>query len=139
MTGNLLKTKRLLARAALIAGSFLTIPTAQAQQPAGFTRTDLQRHDLSAPGREAVQVRVDIEPGKAFGRHTHPGEEIIYVLTGTLEYEVDGRPPATLKAGDVLFIPAGTIHAAKNVGSVTASELATYIVEKDKPLLTLVK
>lgn len=106
MTGNLLKTTRLLARAALIAGSFLTIPTAQAQQPAGFTRTDLQRHDLSAPGREAVQVRVDIEPGKAFGRHTHPGEEIIYVLTGTLEYEVDGRPPATLKAGDVLFIPA---------------------------------
>jgi quercetin dioxygenase-like cupin family protein len=102
MTGNLLKTTRLLARAALIAGSFLTIPTAQAQQPAGFTRTDLQRHDLSAPGREAVQVRVDIEPGKAFGRHTHPGEEIIYVLTGTLEYEVDGRPPATLKAGDVL-------------------------------------
>lgn len=139
MTGNLLKTTRLLARAALIAGSFLTIPTAQAQQPAGFTRTDLQRHDLSAPGREAVQVRVDIEPGKAFGRHTHPGEEIIYVLTGTLEYEVDGRPPATLKAGDVLFIPAGMIHAAKNVGSVTASELATYIVEKDKPLLTLVK
>ena len=139
MTGNLLKTTRLLARAALIAGSYLTIPTAQAQQPAGFTRTDLQRHDLSAPGREAVQVRVDIEPGKAFGRHTHPGEEIIYVLTGTLEYEVDGRPPATLKAGDVLFIPAGTIHAAKNVGSVTASELATYIVEKDKPLLTLVK
>lgn len=117
MTGNLLKTTRLLARAALIAGSFLTIPTAQAQQPAGFTRTDLQRHDLSAPGREAVQVRVDIEPGKAFGRHTHPGEEIIYVLTGTLEYEVDGRPPATLKAGDVLFIPAGTIHAAKNVSS----------------------
>ncbi len=139
MTGNLLKTTRLLARAALIAGSFLTIPTAQAQQPAGFTRTDLQRHDLSAPGREAVQVRVDIEPGKAFGRHTHPGEEIIYVLTGTLEYEVDGRPPATLKAGDVLFIPAGTIHAAKNVGSVTASELATYIFEKDRPLLTLVK
>ncbi|WP_375781138.1 cupin domain-containing protein [Bradyrhizobium sp. ma5] len=129
----------LLARAALIAGSLLTIPTAQAQQPAGITRTDLQRHDLSAPGREAVQVRVDIAPGKAFGRHTHPGEEIIYVLAGTLEYDVDGRPPATLKAGDVLFIPAGTIHAARNVGNVTASELATYIVEKDKPPLTLVK
>ncbi|WP_223973967.1 cupin domain-containing protein [Bradyrhizobium sp. RD5-C2] len=129
---------RLLARAALIAGSLLTIPTAQAQ-PAGIARTDLQRHDLSAPGREAVQVRVDVAPGKAFGRHTHPGEEIIYVLAGTLEYDVDGRPPATLKPDDVLFIPAGTIHAARNVGNVTASELATYIVEKDKPLLTLVK
>ena len=139
MTSRLMKATRLFARAALIAGSFLTIPTAQAQQPAGITRTDLQRHDLSAPGREAVQVRVDIAPGKAFGRHTHPGEEIIYVLAGTLEYDVDGKPPATLKAGDVLFIPAGTIHAAKNVGNVTASELATYIVEKDKPLLSLVK
>jgi quercetin dioxygenase-like cupin family protein len=102
-------------------------------------RTDLQRHDLSAPGREAVQVRVDIAPGVAFGRHTHPGEEIIYVLAGAIEYQVEGKPPVTLKAGDVLFIPAGTIHAAKNVGGDTASELATYIVEKGKPLLTLVK
>jgi quercetin dioxygenase-like cupin family protein len=75
----------------------------------------------------------------AFGRHTHPGEEIIYVLAGAIEYQVEGKPPVTLKAGDVLFIPAGTIHAAKNVGGDTASELATYIVEKGKPLLTLVK
>jgi quercetin dioxygenase-like cupin family protein len=75
----------------------------------------------------------------AFPKHTHPGEEIIYVLKGSLEYEVEGKPPATLKAGDVLFVPAGTIHAAKNVGSDTASELATYVVEKGKPLVTLVK
>ncbi|WP_194475226.1 cupin domain-containing protein [Bradyrhizobium sp. CCBAU 51753] len=134
-----MKATRVLARAGVIVASLLTIPTAEAQQPAGITRTDLQRHELSAPGREAVQVRVDIAPGKAFGRHSHPGEEIIYVLAGTFEYTVEGRPPATLKAGDVLFIPAGTIHAAKNVGNVTASELATYIVEKDKPLLTLAK
>ncbi len=139
MTSKLMTATRLLARTALFAASLLTIPSAQAQQPAGIARTDLQRHDLSAPGREAVQVRVDIAPGKAFGQHTHPGEEILYVLSGTLEYDVEGRPPATLKAGDVLFIPAGTIHAAKNVGNVTASELAAYIVEKDKPLLTLVK
>ncbi|MGY3446114.1 MULTISPECIES: cupin domain-containing protein [unclassified Bradyrhizobium] len=139
MTSKLLTATRLLARTALFAASLLTIPSAQAEQPAGIARTDLQRHDLSAAGREAVQVRVDIAPGKAFGRHTHPGEEIIYVLAGTLEYDVDGRPPATLRAGDVLFIPAGAIHAAKNVGDVTASELATYIVEKDKPLLTLVR
>ena len=134
-----MKTVRTMALAALILGSSFALPVAQAQQPTGITRTDLQRHDLSAPGREAVQVRVDFEPGAAFGRHTHPGEEIIYVLEGALEYQVDGKPPMTLKAGDVLFIPAGTIHAAKNVGSVTASELATYVVEKDKPLVTLVK
>jgi quercetin dioxygenase-like cupin family protein len=106
---------------------------------ASVTRTDLQRHDLSAPGREAVQVRVDLAPGVAFGKHTHPGEEIIYVLEGSLEYQIEDKPPVTLKAGDVLFIPAGTVHAARNVGSVTGSELATYIVEKGKPLLALVK
>ena len=105
----------------------------------GVTRTDLQRHDLSAPGREAIQVRVDLAPGVAFGKHTHPGEEVIYVLEGTLEYQLEDKPPVTLKAGDVLFIPAGTVHSARNPGSVTGSELATYIVEKGKPLLTLVK
>jgi quercetin dioxygenase-like cupin family protein len=127
----------MLASAAVLATNLLTLPAAA--QPAGVTRTDLQRHDLSAPGREAIQVRVDLAPGVAFGRHTHPGEEIIYVLTGAIEYDVDGKPPVTLRAGDVLFIPAGTVHAAKNVGQDTASELATYIVAKDKPLLTLVK
>jgi quercetin dioxygenase-like cupin family protein len=72
-----------------------------------------------------------------FPNHTHPGEEIIYVLGGSLEYQVEGKPPQTLHAGDVLFIPAGTVHAARNVGADTASELATYVVEKGKPLLTL--
>jgi quercetin dioxygenase-like cupin family protein len=138
MQSSQMMTMRVMAVALLILGNALVPDLAWAQQ-AGIKRTDLQRHDLSAPGREAVQVRVDFEPGAAFGRHTHPGEEIIYVLEGALEYQVEGKPPMTLKAGDVLFIPAGTIHAAKNVGSVTASELATYVVEKDKPLVTLVK
>jgi quercetin dioxygenase-like cupin family protein len=80
---------------------------------------------------------VSIEPGTVAPRHSHPGEEIIYVLTGTFVYEVDGQPPMTLSAGDVLFIPAGAVHSARNVGSVTASELATYIVDKSKPLLSL--
>jgi quercetin dioxygenase-like cupin family protein len=134
-----MKTVQAMALAALILGSSFALPMAQAQPPQGIKRTDLQRHDLSAPGREAVQVRVDLAPGVAFGNHTHPGEEIIYVLEGALEYQLEGKPPVTLRAGDVLFIPAGTVHSAKNVGSGTGSELATYIVEKGKPLLTLVK
>jgi quercetin dioxygenase-like cupin family protein len=124
--------------AALIVGSGLVLQVARAQQP-GVKRTDLQRHDLSVPGREVVQVRVDLDPGVAFGKHRHPGEEIIYVIEGSLEYEVEGKPPMTLKAGEVLFIPAGTIHAAKNVGSGNAAEIATYVVEKGKPLVELVK
>lgn len=98
-------------------------------------RTELQRHDLGTPGREAIQVVISFSPGASFGKHSHPGEEIIYVLEGLIEYKVEGRPPVTLKAGDVLFIPAGTVHEAKNAGGVTAKELATYIVEKNKPLL----
>ena len=133
-----LNKMQIMAMAALVAGAILAPLGAQAQQ-SGVTRTDLQRHDLSAPGREVVQVRVDFDPGYVAPRHTHPGEEIIYVLEGTLEYQIEGQPPATVKPGDVLFVPAGTIHAAKNVGSGNGAELATYVVEKGKPLITLVK
>jgi quercetin dioxygenase-like cupin family protein len=133
-----MKTAQMMAIAVLMAASGMVMQMVQAQQP-GTKRTDLQRHDLSIPGREAIQVRVDIGPGEVAPRHKHPGEEIIYVLEGTLEYEVDGKPPVTLKAGDVLFIPYGTVHSARNPGSVNAAELATYIVEKGKPLLELAK
>jgi quercetin dioxygenase-like cupin family protein len=124
--------------AVLIAGSGLALYVAQAQQT-GIRRTELQRHDLGVPGREVIQVRVELDPGVAFGKHTHPGEEIAYVLEGTFEYQVEGKPPVTLKAGETLFIPAGTIHAAKNTGTGNAAELATYIVEKGKPLVALVQ
>ena len=134
-----MRTTRIMTVAAvLIVVSGLALHMARAQAP-GIKRTDLQRHDLSVPGREVIQVRVELDPGVAFPKHTHPGEEIIYVLEGALEYEVDGKPPVTLKAGDVLFIPAGTIHSAKNVGRSKGSELATYVVEKGKPLVVLVK
>jgi quercetin dioxygenase-like cupin family protein len=106
-------------------------------RPAGTTRTDLQRHDLEIAGREAFQARVDFAPGASFPRHTHPGAEIIYVLAGTLEYEVAGKP-VTLKGGEVLFVPAGTVHAARNIGTTPAAELATYVIEKGKPLTTIV-
>jgi quercetin dioxygenase-like cupin family protein len=131
-----MKTIRMmtLAAAVLLAGNSLVPHMAQAQQP-GVKRTDLQQHDLSVPGREVVQVRVDIAPGVLAPSHSHPGEEIVYVIEGALEYQLEGRPPVTLKAGEVLFIPAGTIHSAKNVGSVNGAELATYIVEKGKPLV----
>jgi quercetin dioxygenase-like cupin family protein len=107
---------------------------ALAQLP-GTERRDLLRQDLSAPGREVIQVLVEFAPGAAAPRHAHPGEELVYVIEGVLEYRIDGQPPVTVKAGEVLFIPYGGVHAVKNVGSGRAAELATYIVEKGKPLL----
>jgi quercetin dioxygenase-like cupin family protein len=108
-----------------------------AAAPPGIRRVDLQRHDLSAAGREVVQVRVEFDAGAAFGKHRHPGEEIVNVLEGSLEYVVEGQLPVTLHAGEVLFIPSGVVHSARNVGSVKAAELATYIVEKGKPLVVM--
>ena len=107
------------------------------QQVPGLTRTDLQRHDLSVPGREVIQNRVEIDPDAPAIRHWHPGEEIIYVLEGTLEYEIDGEPTATVSAGEALTVPAEAVHSVRNVGDGNAAELATYVVEKDKPLLNL--
>ncbi len=133
-----MKTKRIITAAALIAVGGVAMYAAQAQL-AGTRRTDLQRHDLSVPGREVVQSIVDIDPGVTSPRHWHPGEEIVYVVAGSMEYRVEGNPPVTLNAGEVLFIPAGAIHSAKNVGSGRGAELATYLVEKGKPLATVVE
>jgi quercetin dioxygenase-like cupin family protein len=129
-----MKTIRIMTAAALIVGGGLALYVVRAQQ-SGTKRTELQRHDLSAPGREVVQVRIDFAPGAVAPRHSHPGEEIIYFIEGSLEYEVEGKPPVTLKASEVLFVPAGVIHAAKNVGGGNGAELATYVVEKGKPLV----
>jgi quercetin dioxygenase-like cupin family protein len=133
-----MKTSRIIAMAALVAASIWASHAALAQ-PAGIKRTDLLRNDLSAPGREVIQVLVEFAPGVSFPRHAHPGEEIVYVVEGELEYQLDGKPPVTLKAGEVLFIPHGGVHGVKNVGSGKAAELATYIVEKGKKLLETVE
>ena len=127
---------RIIALSMLTLGSALMLHRASAQQQ-GVTRTELQRYDLSIPGREVIQVRVDLDPGVTFPMHSHPGEEIIYVLEGAWQYEVEGKGTMTLEAGDVLFIPAGVKHGARNAGSSKGSELATYIVEKGKPLVVL--
>ena len=125
-------SKKPLAAALLVAG-LSTMLLAQ-PRPSGTTRTDLQRYDLSIPGREVLQARVDFAPGSSFPRHKHPGEEIIYVITGTLEYELPGKGWVKLTKGDVLFVPDGGVHAARNLGSEPAAELATYVLEKGKPL-----
>lgn len=136
--GTHMKQVWIIALAALVALSAWPQHTVSAQQ-AGIIRTDLMRHDLSVPGREVIQVLVEFAPGVSFPRHAHPGEELVYVVEGELEYQADGKPPVTLKAGEVLLIPYGGVHAVRNVGSGKASELATYIVEKDKKLLDIVE
>jgi len=124
----------------ILAGSLTIIAgmwaLASAQQP-NIQRSNVLRNDLGVPGREVIQVKVDFAPGASFPKHKHPGEEVAYVLEGTLEYRLDGGPAITLKAGEALFIPAGAVHEAANVGDGNGSELATYIVAKGEPLVVL--
>lgn len=122
----------------IVGGSLLFVAGVAATQiapPIGLTRTDLSRHDLSIEGREAIQTRVDFAPGAVAPWHSHPGEELIYVPEGKLEFQLQGEQPVLLEAGNVLFIPAGKVHMARNPGTDRGVELATYIVQKGKPLL----
>jgi quercetin dioxygenase-like cupin family protein len=135
-----MKTHRIItAAAALLVATIVALPAAQAHEVnlGDIKRTNLVRQDIGVPGREVIQVLVEIGPGVTAARHSHPGEELAFVTEGALEYRLDGRPPVIVKAGESLFIPHGTPHEVKNLGTVKATELATYIVEKGKPLLVL--
>jgi quercetin dioxygenase-like cupin family protein len=127
------------ARAATV--TFVTLALAGivagvSAQQAGFKRTVLQQGDLSVAGREVVTAIAEFQPGATVGRHTHPGEEVGYVLEGTIVLEQDGKPTVTLGAGRTFLIPPGTVHNATNSSAASARVLATYIVEKGKPLAT---
>jgi quercetin dioxygenase-like cupin family protein len=106
-----------------------------AQNP-GVQRTVVTRSDVSVPGREAVIARAEIAPGAATGRHTHPGEEISYVMEGEGEILIEGKPALKVKAGDGFVVPNGARHDARNTGTVPMKLAAVYLVEKGKPLAT---
>lgn len=107
---------------------------ALAQAPA-IKRTILQRADVAETGREVVLGMAEISAGGSTGRHTHFGVETGYVLEGTSMIEIEGEAPKMLKAGDSYTIPAGKVHDAKAHGG-SVKVLATYVVEKGKPLAT---
>src|ERR1041385_1146920 len=125
-------------RIVVLAAALLGCVALYAQQP-GFTRKQLQDQNLSVPDRHAVQALAEFVPGGAAGKHTHPGEELGYVVEGTLELLIDGQPPRTVKAGESFFVPAGMVHDGRNVGSGPAKGLATYIVAKGKPVASPAK
>ncbi|RJG14676.1 cupin domain-containing protein [Massilia cavernae] len=114
----------------------LSLAAAAFAQSGGIRRTPLVKADVSVPGREAVVVRAELDPGSTAGRHTHPGDEISYILEGQAELLVDGQPPRTVRAGEAIVIPAGTVHDARNSGETVMRLVGVYVVEKGKPLAT---
>jgi quercetin dioxygenase-like cupin family protein len=124
-----MKTHYKLAVAAMLAAALF------GQNP-GFKRTVVERADVSVPGREAVITHVEVNPGVSVGRHTHPGEEISYVIEGEGELLIEGQPARKLKAGDGFIVPAGAKHDARNTGTTELKLAAIYLVEKGKPIAT---
>jgi len=121
---------------AAVAVTLLGATSALLAQASGLTRTLVGRADVSVPGREAVVARVEVAPGAKAGRHTHPGDEISYVLEGEATLLIDGQAPRIVKAGESFVIPAGTVHDAHNTGSAPTKLIGVYVVEKGQPLAT---
>ena len=128
--------KRIVQTAAV---SLLAAVASVLAQAPGVQRTVVHKADVSVPGREAVIARVELAPGASAGRHTHPGDEISYVIDGEAEIIVQGQPTRKVKAGDGFVIPAGAIHDAHNTGSTPLKLAGIYVVEKGKPLATPAK
>ncbi|SFB91308.1 Cupin domain-containing protein [Polaromonas sp. OV174] len=123
--------------AAIVLGGLLTLAAGGLfAQASGLTRVMVGKADVSMPGREAVVARVDVAPGAKAGRHTHPGDEISYVLEGEATLLVDGQAPRQVKAGESFVVPAGVVHDAHNNGSNPIKLIGVYVVEKGKPLAT---
>ena len=123
--------------AAIILGGLLTLAAgALFAQASGLSRVIVGKADVSVPGREAVVARVEVAPGAKAGRHTHPGDEISYVLEGEATLLVDGQAPRQVKAGESFVVPAGVVHDAHNNGTAAIKLVGVYVVEKGKPLAT---
>jgi len=111
----------------------------KAQQTSSVKRNILLKQDMTIPGREAVMASVELPPGSAEVRHTHPAEVYGFVQEGALTLEVEGQPTKSLKAGDIFYIPPGKIHQGFNNGSAPAKLSVVFIAEKGKPLTTQVQ
>jgi quercetin dioxygenase-like cupin family protein len=137
MNYNRLKIAAIVTGIALIA--FGASSALRAADAPAIKRNIVFKEDMSIPGREGIMVYVDIPPGGAEGRHTHPAEVYAFVLEGTFSQEIDGKPTVTLKAGDVFHVPPNTIHQATNTGSTPVKLAVVFVAEKGKPLTTPVK
>jgi len=100
-------------------------------------RTEIQQSPSSIPGREIVQVLTEIPVGVQSGWHHHPGEEVGYIIAGTVQMERGDGDTLVLNAGDGFLIPPGVPHNATDLGPDDGRMLSTYIVLTGEPVSTL--
>ena len=123
-------------RSAAVGLSFVLVTGLGFAQAPGLTRVMVTKADVSVPNREAVVARVDVAPGAAAGWHTHPGDEISYVIEGEAMLLIAGQTPRKIAAGEAFVIPAGVVHNAMNHGTVPTKLVGVYVVEKGQALAT---
>jgi quercetin dioxygenase-like cupin family protein len=128
----------ILGLAALLASAVGAASTVRAQQP-NVERKVLLQQDLTIPGYQNVLVAVTIPAGGREGRHTHPGTLLVHVIEGVMTLEHEGRPTATFKPGDSVYIEPGRVHEGMNKGTTPVRAIASFVVEKGKPLTTAVQ
>jgi quercetin dioxygenase-like cupin family protein len=116
----------------------LAVRAVGAQQPA-VERKVLLQQDVSIPGYQNVLVAVMIPAGGREGRHTHPGTAVVHVLDGVLTLDHDGRATTSYKAGETFYVDADKVHEGINKGSAPVRAIASFVVEKGKPLTTQAK
>jgi quercetin dioxygenase-like cupin family protein len=126
----------MMTRTMLFSGAaiLMMMVSGSAQSPAKFT--ELQRRAIPGSAFEGVTTVAEIPPGATSARHSHPGEDFGYLIEGTIVLYVDGKPPQTVKAGEVFFTERGRIHNARNIGTTVARAVDTYVIDKGKPGIT---
>ena len=107
-----------------------------AQPSPGVKRTELQRAHSEVTGRLIVQTLFQIPVGEQSGRHSHPGEEVGYLVQGDVVIDFDDRASLTVHAGEPFLIPPRTVHNARNVGVLETRMLSTYFIDETQPLVT---
>lgn len=120
--------------AGLVAGAVATIAVTRAQSPSEIKRTILLTKALAAQGYNGVVGHGEVPPGLAAPRHFHHGDELVVLLEGEVEVEIDGAPSVRVKAGEAMHVETGRVHRPKSVGQVPAKFISVWIVQKDKPL-----
>src|SRR5215831_2908862 len=96
-------------------------------------RKILLQQDFEAPGYEVLLIEATLPVGGREGKHTHPGTMVGYILEGTMDLEVEGKPTQILKAGDSAMVEGGKVHEGINRGRVPIQALVTFVVQKGKP------
>ena len=85
------------------------------------------------PSRIVRLQTVTIPPGAGNQFHRHPGDQWWAVQEGEVTYTVKGQPPRTMKPGDYVYVPRGTIHRNQNLSKQSARSIELNITDKDAP------